>query len=132
MSANVLQALRNSLNGADLLAGYQVRYFRWTDADLDGAGNFILFRMTGGSGPSNRLLQQRDAQILIAGAPNDPQAADLRMTEILAFLRSETAADANIVRFDPLGAPLGPMYTENGRPIWTINARAWTEDDLWS
>ena len=126
MSATLLTRVKNLLDGEGLLTGYEVRYFRWTDADADGNTPFILFRQSG-SGPSDVLLQETRVNITLVATPTTVVAADTRAQEILRLLRQDDTV-TGVTRFDPQGTVRGPMYLENGRPVFDISVRCYTED----
>lgn len=126
MSATLLTRVKNLLDGEGLLSGYSVRYFRWTDADADGSEPLILFRQSG-SGPSDIISQETRVNITLVATPTTVFAADTRAQAILRLLR-DTDTVTGVTRFDPEGTVRGPMYLENGRPVFDIVARCYTED----
>lgn len=126
MSATLLTRVKNHLDASSLLAGYDVRYFRWTDADADGNTPFILFRQSG-SGNSNLLVQDTRVSIILVQNPTGATAGDTRMQSILRLLRGSTNV-TGILRFDPQGTVRGPMYLENGRPVFELVVACVTED----
>lgn len=126
MSVVLLSRLKDHI--VHLLTGCQIRYFRWHDADLNGAGNVVLFRMAGSGGASDHLLQSRDVSMQLICAPDAVQAGDALMLSVVRFLRSEdgfTGLDA--VGYEPL-ATSGPAYLENGRARFELVIRCLVED----
>ena len=126
MSVELMTRVKDHI--AHLLTGYQIRYFRWTDADLNGAGNVVLFRMAGSGGTSSHLLQSKDVSVQMICAPEAVQAGDAVMLSVVRYLRSEdgfTGADA--VGYEPL-ATSGPSYLENGRARFELVIRCLVED----
>lgn len=127
MSLVILEKVRDHINAAALLTGYAAKYFRWTDADVQGTTPFILFRRPGSGGDSNILLQQTDVLIQLVGTPTTVVAGDARMQSILRLFRGSTS-QTGVVRFDPIGPVRGPLYLENGRPVWELLVRVMTEN----
>lgn len=128
MSATLLQRVKDHIDAANLLAGYGVRYFQWTDADETGATPFVMFRQSG-SGDSNILLQDTQVSIVLVGSgPTKILDTDTRAQAILRYLRGSTVDTVGAVRFDPIGTVRGPMKLENGRPVFEIVVRVFTED----
>lgn len=126
MSLPILQSVRDHILDAGLTAGYDVRFFRWTDQDAEGNSPLILFRI-GGSGESNVVVQQTDVAIVLLDNPTGVVTGDARMTDILKLFRTSPTR-VGILRFLPLGTKLGPFYLENGRPVWELTVRVFTED----
>jgi len=110
----------------DFLNGIAVRYFRWTDADINGNTPFIMLRQSG-DGPSDVLLQQIEVTITLVHNLDAVVRADEAMLQIVRLFRSD-AVQPGVVRFDPIGGVRGPMYLENGRPAWQLVVRVFAED----
>ena len=127
MSATLLERVKTHIDAASLNAGYAVRYFRWTDAYVAGSTPFILYRQSG-SGASDILLQDTRVSIILVGTPTTVVATDTRAQEILRYVRGSTVSTEGAVRFDPVGTVMGPMYLENGRPMFEVTVRVLTED----
>jgi len=128
MSATLLQRVKDHIDAANLLAGYGVRYFQWTDADESGTTPFVMFRQSG-SGDSSILLQDTQVSIVLVGSgPTKILDTDTRAQAILRYLRGSTVDTVGAVRFDPIGTVRGPMKLENGRPVFEIVVRVFTED----
>lgn len=127
MSLALLEKVRDHINAAGLLTGYTAKFFRWTDADVNGTTPFILFRRPGSGGDSSILLQKTDVLIQMVGTPTTVVSGDARMQSILRLFRGSTS-QTGVVRFDPVGPVTGPLYLENGRPVWELTVRCVTED----
>lgn len=110
-----------------LLDGYAVKYFRWTDADESSDDPFVMLRFPGPGGTSDVILQQFDVLLVMVQTPSGPVVGHDDMSAILSRIR-EGGGQNTVVRFEPLGNMAGPQYLENGRPVWTLNIRCYTED----
>ena len=126
MSLTLLNRVRGLLDDNNLLDGYAVRYFRWTDADIAGTTPFVLFRQSG-SGESNELLQNTLVSVVLVATPTTLVTADALMQTLLRWVRV-SGSDTGSIRFDPAGTVVGPSYLENGRPVFTLDVRVFTED----
>lgn len=112
-----------------LLTGYQVRFYRWTDEDLQGTGQVVLFRMAGTSGQSDHQIQYPDVSVQMVCNPDQVRAGDAVMLSVLRFLRSEAGFTSDDVEnFEPLGPIRGPSYLENGRARFELVIRCLVED----
>jgi len=110
-----------------LLDGYEVKYFRWTDADESSDTPFVMLRFPGGGGASNVILQQLDVLLALVQTPTGAVTGHDDMSAILAKVR-QGGGQNTVTRFEPMGSLSGPQYLENGRPVWTLNIRCYTED----
>lgn len=129
MSLQLLQRVSGHLNDAGLLTGYDVLYFKWTDERIEQNTPFILFRMAGTSGADNQCVQFPDVRILLVGSVTVPDDADTRAYDILRHFRTDFDTPTQSVKyFEPLGQVVGPMYLENGRPVFEINVRCMVDD----
>ena len=126
MSLAVLQRVQKHLDDAGLLTGYETKYFRWTDADVANAEPFVLFRQSGETG-SDEFVQGILVQITLVTVPTGVVSADALMTEIARLFRVD-GSEAGAFRFDVQGGVVGPMYLDNGRPVFTLDVRVMTED----
>jgi hypothetical protein len=126
MSVSLLQKV--STHAATVInpADYNIKYFRWSDADMNGNTPFIVYRKAG-DGSSNILLQQVDVMIQLCQNPDSVVVGDAAMDLILRLFRGQTVQDG-VIRFDPIGGVQGPMYLQNGRPIWELTIRCFTEN----
>ena len=131
MSLQLLQRLSQHLEDAGLTSGYEVRYYRWSDQDLNGSGQIILFRMPGTAGTGAHVIQRPDIEMSILCDPDQVTAGDKRMLAILQYLRENFDADNQFGRLFslwPVGPYRGPTYLENNRALFTLVVRAVTED----
>jgi len=126
MSLTLLNRVRGLLDDNNLLDGYAVRYFRWTDADIAGNTPFVLFRQSG-SGESNELVQNTLVSVVLVATPTTAVSADALMQSLLRWVRV-SGGDTGSIRFDPAGTVVGPSYLENGRPVFTLDVRVFTQD----
>lgn len=126
MSQAVLDRVSAFVAAAGYETGLSVKYHRWSDKDFDNKGGFICYRRTGDGG-SNVLLQQTDIDIVLVKGPRSVQTGDDLMASILKLFRGSTTT-AGVIRFDPVGTVRGPIRLENGRPLWELTVRCFTED----
>lgn len=126
MSDVLLQRVSGHVSA--LITGYSVRYYRWTDADLNGKGSVVLFRMSGTSGAADHLVQYPDVSIQIICDPEKVRDADATMLAIVRYLRSEAGfTSATVENFEPL-SQTGPAYLQNGRARFELVVRCMVED----
>ena len=128
MSTVLLQRVKTLIvDTGTLLAGYDIKYYRWTDTDLDGTGTVALFRMTGTAGNSNRHVQHQDVSLYLMASRGDVTQADADMLGVIRYLRGtfSTTGAFNVV---PLGAYTGPVFLQNGRAIFEQVLRVGTTD----
>lgn len=127
MSLPVLQRVAAHIaEFASLSNGIAVRYFRWTDADINGKTPFIMIRQSG-DGPSDILLQQIEVTITLVQNLDAVVTGDAAMAQMARLFRLESV-QTGAIRFDTVGGVRGPMYLENGRPAWQLVVRVFTED----
>lgn len=107
-----------------LLTGYTVKYFRWSDNE--DSPPMVLMRFPGGGGASDPLLQQFDVMLMMV---QEPVAATLGHADMSAILKRvrEGGSHGTVRRFEPLDNIMGPQYLDDGRPLWTLNVRCYTE-----
>lgn len=111
-----------------LLDGYAVKYFRWTDADESSSTPFVMLRFPGPGGTSDELMQRFDVLLVLVQNPSGVVTGHDDMSDILAKFR-EGGGRNTVVRFESLQSNFtGPQYLGNGRPVWTLNIRCYTED----
>lgn len=136
MSISLLESLRGHLNptgGRNLLDGYAVRFYRWSDTDLK-QGQIILFRMKGTHGPSAHVIQRPDVSIQMLCDPMQVRAGDCRMLEILQYLRANFEIEVeqqdddlkpatNVFNLLPIGTYCGPTYLQNNRANFEMVVR---------
>ncbi len=131
MSAQLLQRLRAHLDEANLLNGYEVRYYRWSDQDLNGNGQVIVFRMPGTSGDNAHVTQSLDVDIRMLCDPAQVLDGDSRMLQILRHLRGDFEADTTFGRIFnavPQGSYDGPRYLQNNRAMFSLTVRCMVTD----
>lgn len=127
MSVAILQNLRSWLDTAGLLAGYEVKYNRWTDADVGGGADFVMFRFAG-PGTANRIVQRYDIDLFVVAGPTYVPAQD-RINEIAKYLNS-IGQPPGVVRYSIPGNPTGPFQLENGRQVFQLAVVAYDSIDL--
>lgn len=126
MSDVLLQRVSGHVSA--LITGYSVRYYRWTDADLNGQGGVVLFRMSGTGGAADYHVQYPDVSIQIICDPDKVRDADATMLSIVRFLRSvEGFTSTAVENFEPL-SQTGPAYLQNGRARFELVVRCMVED----
>lgn len=124
MTTTVLERVRDHLQDAGLLAGYTVRFYRWTDGEQ---GAFIVLRY-GGAGTADYLVQRPDVRlILVTDSAASVRAGEVRMYEILRFLRGNYRAPG-LMSANPVGGIIGPSYLEDGRGVFELNITAITDN----
>ena len=123
--SDLLLDVRDHLQGQDLLDGLQVQFYRWTDAD--GTPTFVI-RRAGTGGASDHLVQRPDIRlILVTGSASDVRAGEVRMHNILRYLRGAYSS-ASVLNYQPMSGVIGPNYLENGRGVFELNIRCLTDD----
>lgn len=126
MSAELLQ--RVSAHIEHLIFGYSIRYYRWSDEDLNGTGQIALFRMAGTGGPSDYQIQYPDVSIQLLCNANAVAHGNDVMLSVLRFLRSDAGFTSETVEgFEPF-AISGPAYLQNGRARFELVVRCLVED----
>ena len=127
MSVTLMRRLRDHLQAANLLDGYQVEFYRWSDQNLRGDGQVIVFRMPGTSGVGAHVIQRPDVSIQIICGPTQVEDGDNRMLQILQYLR-ENFSTTDVFNMWPTGSYTGPMYFENNRARFELVVRCMTTD----
>ena len=128
MSTTLLERIKTHIvDDGLLLSGYGVRYYRWLDNDLNGAGGIVLFRMTGTQGTINRHVQFPDVSLYLLADRTDVTQADNDMLAVLQYLRANPATSGAFNVF-PIGTFTGPNYLQNGRALFEMVLRTGTED----
>lgn len=126
MSIALLDRVSAHLAFSGLEDGFTIKKHRWSDKDIEGKNQFIVYRQDGG-GTSNVLLQEIDVLIQLSVIPADLDSGDTRMQEIVAAFR-DSSVTTGIIRFDLIGEVSGPFFLENGRPLWELVVRCFVED----
>jgi len=128
MSDVLLQRVKGHIiDDGGLLSAYALRYYRWTDTDLDGSGGVALFRMSGPTGTINRHVQFLDVSLRLLADPADVTQADADMLAVLRYLRANPTVTGAFNMF-PLGSFTGPSFLQNGRALFEMVIRTGTED----
>ena len=128
MSATLLQrAKAHIIDDGGLLSGYALRYYRWSDSDLAGAGSVALFRMTGTTGSVQTPAQFLDVSLFLLADPQGVKTADDDMLGVLQYLRANYE-DTGVFNFFPLAGYTGPVFLENGRGMFEMVIRCGVED----
>lgn len=127
MSIELLRRVSDHLDSAGLLDGYIVKYYRWSDQDLRGDGQVLLFRMSGTGGPNAHVIQVLDVTVQMLCDPGQVEFGDRRMLEIVRYLRAnfETTDAFNMVPVDPY---TGPTYLQNNRARFELIVRTMVTD----
>lgn len=126
MSATLLQRVSAHLAGGNLLDGYTVRYFRWTDDN--GAEPTILFRMAGSQGAlTDFSVQYPDVQVTLIGTATTVVADSERCREMYQYARENYEIDGGL-NIEPLTAVSGPFYLADGRPWFQLDFRVLVSD----
>ena len=127
MSITLLERFRAHLDAGDMLDGYDVRFYRWSDQDLNGSGQLVLFRMPGTEGDGAHVIQRPDMEISILCDPSQVKTGDERMLAIVQYLRANFTT-TGIINLWPVGAYTGPTYLQNNRALFRLVVRAVTSD----
>lgn len=123
--SELLPSVRDHLASADLLDGYRVQMYRWTDGD---ATPVIVFLRATSSGASDYLVQRPDVRIvMVTGSASDVRDGEVRMHHILRYLR-HSYKTSGVLHFQPMSGVIGPSYLENGRGVFELNIRCLTDD----
>lgn len=126
MSVELLQRVKAHIE--PLLTGYQIRYFRWTDADLLNKGQVVLFRMAGTGGSSDHLVQYPDVSVQVLCDEDKVAQGSALVLSIMRYLRSEEGFSSGPVEnYEPL-QNTGPSYLNNGRARFELVIRCMVED----
>lgn len=127
MSVNILDRVEQKVSDESLLTGYTVRKFRWTDEDVQGDTPIILFRVVG-SGGSDEFSQSNDVRVMLLEA--DESKVVQGSNRIWAIMKAFRDSDyvTGVTRFDPVSTVSGPLYLDNGRPMWYFDVRVYTVD----
>lgn len=127
MSDVLLQRVSGHLDDANLLDGYAVRYYRWSDVDLNGETDCILFRMAGTAGRSDSAAQAPHVSIQMLCNPDTVTDGDAAMLAILQHFRTSYSA-TGVANFFPIGPILGPSYLQNNRARFELTVSCLVED----
>ncbi|MES1987457.1 MAG: hypothetical protein V4440_05400 [Pseudomonadota bacterium] len=125
-SKELLEAVATWLNDAGLLAGLNIKYYRWVDTAAKGEVDFALFRIAGGSGLGDSIVRQPDIKILIVGKESAIEATNNKADAIFKKIGGTESPDL-VVKIEPLAVVMGPYFMDNGRCGFEINARCFVE-----
>jgi hypothetical protein len=114
-----------SAHVADLTEGYAVRFHRWTDAEMNGTGQVVLFRLSG-TGPSDFIIDAPDVLVRLLCSPSQVETGRALMKRIQRRLFTEFSGQGAFL-FLPLGAVIGPMYLQNDRAMFDLNVRVMSD-----
>jgi hypothetical protein len=127
MSYQLLKSVETCLRDAGLITGFTAKFYRWLDADVKGTADFIVFRMSGTSGPRDQFLQQPDIRILVVGKAKKIDETNAVADAIYAFFAgTETAI--GVTKLEPLATVTGPYFMDNERCVFEINVRCFVAD----
>lgn len=121
---NILEACKAHID--DIITDYTVKFFRWTDADASSRGPLIMMRLPGSGGQSDTLKQEIDVLLVLMTQPQLTVQGHDDMTLIERRFR-ESGVQGVVKRFEVLAPAQGPSYLEDGRPVWVLNVRCYTE-----
>ena len=127
MSLSLLQSIVGHLQDSGLLDGIAVKYYRWTDAEADGSGNFLVMRMSGTAGIRNATVQSPDVRLLLVADPSQVVSMNQKADAIFAKF-ADTTAPAGVLKLEPLSTVSGPYYLDNGRGVFEIIVRCFVQD----
>lgn len=128
MSAELLQRIKTHIvDDGGLLSGFTVKYYRWSDDDLNGTGSVALFKTSGTYGPSGHVDQWPDVSLYLLADPDKTKAADDAMLAVVRYLRNNYTTD-DVFNIHPVGGYTGPMYLANGRAMFELVMRCGVTD----
>lgn len=123
----LLNTLKGHLDAGGLFDGWSVVYWQMYDEDTATDAPPVVMMRPDGGGEANEYGQQPDVTIAILGGVNGySQAADLA-TRIKLYLIEHNTAE-QVVNFEILADVIGPTVLDNGRPMFQLNVRCWTEN----
>lgn len=126
MSATLLQRVSDHIDAGNLLDGYRIQYFRWTDANSEEPT--ILFRLAGSQGAlTDFSLQYPDVQAVLIGSVATVVADSERCREICQYCRENYKIYGGL-NIEPLSAISGPFYLQDGRPWFQLDFRVIVSD----
>ncbi len=128
MSHEILQKLSSHLGLSSI---HPVRYFSWTDIDLNGAGEVFLLRMAGTGGSDDEVLQYLDVSLQLLCAPNAALAGSQQMLGLRRFLRTPSGSSnvaLGLAGVVPFGPTAGPSKLQNDRTRFEMVIRVMVED----
>lgn len=126
MSQPLLEKIATYLRQAGLLEGLTTKFYRYTDEDLKGASNLVVFRMAG-AGPRNSVVQQPDIKVILIGKQSDIVETNNKADAIFKHFGGLTAPE-DVLKLEPLAYVMGPFFMDNERPVFEINVRCFVQD----
>ncbi len=129
MSIQVLERVKGFLESGGFTQGYEMRYFRWSDEDIEGRKPFMMFRISTTASESDKHVQVFGVEILVATMPDT--AIHLSANELVKNIQKRFRQPVDyegIKKLQPISEPSGPMYLENGRPVYMLNVRCFVND----
>jgi hypothetical protein len=120
--ATPAEELKTHLDSANLLAGFNFRFFRWYDSDIVAGGRHAVIRPDGG-GAVDPAIGRPDLRILLVGGFNEAQDIEANAQAIKSFLL-QNPSSGDIMQFQLLTDIIGPIFLENDRPVFELNIRA--------
>ncbi len=127
MSHQLLEKVSTHLRMAGLLDDVLSKYYGWKDADLQGKADFVVFLMSGTSGPRDAIVQSPDIKLLVVGQAVAPKATNEKADAIFENLAGLTTPEG-IIKLEPLSIVSGPYYLDNGRCVFEINLRCFVSN----
>jgi len=127
MSYPLLEKIATHLRMAGLLDGIETKYYRCVDEDMKGSTNIAVFRMAGGGGPRNSVVQQPDVKVILYANAKDIIDMNGKADAIFKYFGGLTAPEG-VLKLEPLAAVMGPYFAENNRPVFEINIRCFVQD----
>lgn len=122
MSIVLAERLRDHLVLDSLTDGYTVKFYRWSDSDLQGSGQVMLFRVPGSAGLSDAVAQMKDVTISILADQDQVRDAGIRMLAIERYLRANYSG-VGFFNCWPIANHSGPFYTNNNRARFDLTVR---------
>ncbi len=125
MSVDLLETTEAHLSAGNLLDGYSVLYFRWSDDDLNRENEpFVTFRSSGGglTDPVGGVAYP-DIQIFVVGTVSTQVDTNRRAHEIRDYL-IDNHRSGDVLNFQSLSDVIGPLFLNQNRPAYEINIRA--------
>jgi hypothetical protein len=127
MSQALLRSIAALVADANIAPGFVEKFYRWTDADVNGSANFILYRMAGTAGQRDQFVQRPDVRVLVV-VPPSAIALGNQIADAIFQLFAGTAVPVNVLKLEPLGTVMGPMYLDNGRGVFEVIVRCFVQD----
>lgn len=109
------------------LAGYDVKYYRWSDADLRGDAAVALLGYAGTDGEVIQAVQSVDVRLSLLVSPASVKTGETDILAIQQALRTDYDG-AGYWNITPIGSYSGPIMLQNGRAVWELVMRVGVED----